>query len=219
MSKTLNLSENPQYRLNRLHQKFPEIATVNKAREFIRVEPFNYTIGAAELEDVAMIWAYLFQDKEIDAIVGLPYAGLRLMAVPGLLLGATLLPATREDGAAQRYGRRVGYRNESYTRRREVQSYIGEAQPGMKVLVVDDVIAYGETMNAAILSLMQAGLDVVGACAVFEKVWQGGSEKIARETGITPFSVISVESITEDDTLILRPPHQIPDRPETVIAK
>ncbi|HEX7018106.1 MAG TPA: phosphoribosyltransferase family protein, partial [Patescibacteria group bacterium] len=98
----------------------------------------------------------------------------------------------------------VSFSNASFTMNsEEVRSHIGFVEAGMKVLLVDDVIAHGTTAVTAINALQAAGIEVVGLAVLFDKAWQGGRERIKKETGIEPFSLISIQEITPEGEIRL----------------
>lgn len=73
----------------------------------------------------------------------------------------------------------------------------------MKVLVVDDVVAHGNTAVAALTALQKAGVEVIGLAVLFDKVWQKGTQRIFQETGVKVSSLISIEQITTQGDLVL----------------
>lgn len=67
----------------------------------------------------------------------------------------------------------------------EVELHIDAIQPGQRVLLVDDLVATGGTMLAAIKLLQQLGGNVVEALAIIDLPDLGGSRLIAETE--TPF--------------------------------
>lgn len=53
------------------------------------------------------------------------------------------------------------------------------SKPGLKCLIIDDLIATGGTMEAAAKLLRQCGAEVVGALAIIELLDLKGREKLA----------------------------------------
>lgn len=190
-----------------LKQLFLDSAFVKDAEKgYVVVENFNLAIDPDILELASRCWADSFRDfKDIDAVVGLPDAGARL--APGLaekLHAHAILPSKRVPHPPGAWKDVVSYSNSSFTTNQdEVKSHIGFVRPGMKVLLVDDVVAHGNTAVAAILALQAAGVEVVGLAVLFDKTWQKGTQRVSAETGITVTSLISIQEIQADGKLMI----------------
>ena len=70
-------------------------------------------------------------------------------------------------------------------------------QPGEKVLIIDDFMAYGEASRGLISLVQQAGGEVVGLGAVVEKAFQGGGQKL-RDEGYKVESLAVISKIHDD---------------------
>jgi xanthine phosphoribosyltransferase len=184
-----------------LKQRFLENAFVkDAAKGYIVVKDFNLAIDPDIIQFASMCWAEQYHSQtDIDAMVGLPDAGARLVSVlAGMLRVGRILPSKRTDQAPGSWTDVVSYSNASFTgNKKDVVSQIGFVKAGAKVLVVDDVVAHGNTAVAAIKALQQAGAEVVGLAVLFDKAWQGGVESIKKETGVETFSLISIKNITD----------------------
>jgi xanthine phosphoribosyltransferase len=189
-----------QDKLDFLTHKFLQSAFVKDAEKgYIVVKNFNLAIDPDVLEFASRCWAeHYHNDTSIDAIVGLPDAGARLVSVLGEMLRVgSILPSKRSSIVPGAWEDVVSYTNSSFTmEQEEIKSHIGFVKPGMRVLLVDDVIAHGNTAVAAIKALQQAGVEVVGLAVLFDKAWQDGVTKIAQATGVEPFSLIHIQEIT-----------------------
>lgn len=192
-----------------LKQLLLEQAFVKDAEKgYIVVQNFNLTIDPDILELASRCWADVYQEfAPIDAVVGLPDAGSRLAPVLAEKLHVKhILPSKRVQTAPSAWQDVVSYTNASFTTNQdEVKSQIGFVKPGMKILLVDDVIARGHTAVAAIKALQAAGVEVVGLAVLFDKVWQEGLKRITEETGIHVTSLISIEKIEADGKILLEP--------------
>jgi xanthine phosphoribosyltransferase len=191
-----------------LKQLFLDSAFVKDAEKgYVVVENFNLAIDPDVLELASRCWADLFQaEKDIDAVVGLPDAGARLAPLLAEKVHAhAILPSKRVPHPPGAWKDVVSYSNSSFTTNQdEVISHIGFVRPGMRVLVVDDVVAHGNTAVAAIHALQKAGVEVIGIAVLFEKAWQKGSARIEAETGVHVSSLISLEQITSDGKILLK---------------
>ena len=190
-----------------LKQLFLQSAFVKDAEKgYVVVESFNLAIDPDVLELASRCWADLFKDfKDIDAVVGLPDAGARLAPLLAEKIHAkTILPSKRVPHPPRAWKDIVTYSNSSFTTNQdEVVSHIGFVRPGMKVLLVDDVVAHGNTAVAAIQALQKAGVIVIGIAVLFDKTWQKGSHRIEKETGVKVSSLISLKHITPAGEIVL----------------
>jgi xanthine phosphoribosyltransferase len=180
-----------------LKQQFLQGAYVKDAAQgYVVAKEFNLTIDPQLLTIASQCWAEQFRNTHnIDAIVGLPDAGARLVPVVGTMLHIPhILPSKRALVVPGAWENVVSFSNASFTTGQQaVSSHIG----------FDDVIAHGTTAIAAIQALQAAGAEVAGMQVLFEKVWQGGAKKIQAETGITPFSLIRIQEIQHDGKIVL----------------
>lgn len=191
-----------------LKQLFLHSAFVKDAEKgYVVVENFNLAIDPDVLELASRCWADLYgEHKDIDAVVGLPDAGARLAPLLAEKIHAkTILPSKRVPHPPGAWKDIVSYSNSSFTTNQdEVVSHIGFVRSGMKVLLVDDVVAHGNTAVAAIHALQKAGVIVVGIAVLFDKTWQKGRERIEKETGVKVSSLISLEQITPEGEIVLQ---------------
>ena len=131
-------------------------------------EPAAWQSTVAQLTEVA-------RAASPDLIAGIESRGFLLAAPLALTLarGVTML---RKPGKLP--GETIGldYELEYGADRIEIQA--DAVRPGTRVLVVDDLLATGGTMAAAIALLRRTGADVVGACAIIELTFLGGRGRI-----------------------------------------
>lgn len=190
-----------------LKNQFLQSAYVKDAKSgYVVAKPFNLCIDSDILEIASRCWAEHFRSENIDVIVGLPDAGARLVSILANMLGiSTILPAKRSTQVPGAWENIVTYENDSFTTSlKAVKSHIGFVPAGSRILIVDDVVARGETAIAAIAALQKKKVTVVGVAVLFDKTWQGGIERIKKETGVSVFSLISIEKITSDGQITLR---------------
>lgn len=194
-------------KLDFLKKKFCKSALVKDAdKGYVVVEDFNLAIDPDVLQMASKCWADNYHTvKDIDVIVGLPDAGSRLVSILAEMLRVRkILPSKRTLVIPGAWKDVVSFSNSSFTtNQEEVQSHIGFVKKGMKVLLIDDVVAHGTTAIAAIQALLSAGVEVVGLAVLFDKEWQGGIEQIKQETGVDTFSLISIKSINKKGEISL----------------
>lgn len=194
-------------KLEILKQIFLKSAFVKDAKKgYVVVQNFNLAIDPEVLDLASRCWADIYQVYgAIDAVIGLPDAGSRLAPLLAEKLHVQyILPTKRVTTPPGAWQDVVSYTNSSFTTNQdEVVSHIGFVKPGMRVLLVDDVIARGHTAIAAIQALQSADVHVVGLAVLFDKTWQQGMKKITEQTGIKVSSLISLQRIAEDGQLVL----------------
>ena len=119
-----------------------------------------------------------FKDKNIDYVVGiesrgfifgsaLAYnlkAGLVLIRKPGKLPAETI---------SQEYALEYGTD--------KIEMHVDAVEPGKRVLVIDDLLATGGTVNASIKLLQKTGADIVGAAFVIELTDLKGRENLPKD--------------------------------------
>ena len=106
-----------------------------------------------------------FARDEIDVVLGIESRGFLFAAPIAYSLGAVLVPARKEG--------RLPYRTTSVTYTLEygqdaLEMHIDALSGGHRVLIVDDLLATGGTMAAAVRLVEQAGGQVAGIAVLIE---------------------------------------------------
>lgn len=125
----------------------------------------------------AVIAALADSAHEIDLVAGIDARGFLLGSGVALALGVGVLPVRKAGKLpppvhAQSYGLEYG------TATLEVPAE-AVALNGRRVLVVDDVLATGGTVTAAVQLLRRCGAEVVGVAVVLEVAGLGGRARLA----------------------------------------
>lgn len=186
-----------------LRQTFLQDARVLDVRQgYISVSPFNLRMRPEVLKAASTVIAHEFADQEVDVIHGIPHSGNYLATAVALKFGRGVrLHSSRKDQHVP-----VSWRD---VFRREVRSFTTSGEgitvysginlsfvsQDEKVLVIDDVCATGHTGTTIIKGLQDHGVQVLGFAVLFDKVFQGGLEAVAR-LGVKAFSCVRVEKIT-----------------------
>ena len=113
---------------------------------------------------------------DADVVAGIEARGFLLGAAVALVAGTGVVPV-RKAGKLPRVAASRTYELEYGTATLELPA--GAVEPGVRVLVVDDVLATGGTAAAAVELLAEAGADVVGFGALLELTALGGRDRLA----------------------------------------
>jgi adenine phosphoribosyltransferase len=121
--------------------------------------------------------ANYYRNHEIDMLVGVESRGFILAAPLAIALGRGFVPV-RKPGKLP--GPKIGveYALEYGTDRLEIHS--DALSKGMRVLMVDDLLATGGTMEAACRLVEQLGGEVMGCAFVVELPELKGRERLTR---------------------------------------
>ena len=125
---------------------------------------------AAAIAEMAAPW----QDAKIDAVVGIESRGFILGAALALRLGTGFVPV-RKPGKLPARTLSLDYVLEYGNDR--LQIHADALAPGARVIVVDDVLATGGTLSAAVALVRQQGAEVIGAAVLLELGFVGAREK------------------------------------------
>ena len=116
---------------------------------------------AAAIDDMAEPWRGI----SLDAIVGIESRGFILGAALALSLGVGFVPV-RKPGKLPARTLSLDYALEYGSDR--LQIHADALPPGARVVVVDDVLATGGTLKAALALTRQQGAEVIGAAVLLE---------------------------------------------------
>lgn len=188
-----------------MHQTFLSEARVLDARRgYISVSAFNLRMKPAIMRSAARVIADHFRASRIDVIHGIPHGGNYLATAVALAMaGNVRLHASRKDQNIPTSWKEV-YRRE--VRSSSLSGETGTVFAGInlsfvrsneRILLVDDICASGETGAEIIIGLIKRGVKVAGFAVMFDKMFQGGLERIA-QLGVEVYSCVRVKEITPD---------------------
>ena len=125
-----------------------------------------------------------YRDQEIDVIVAAEARGFIFAAPMALEFGVSFVPI-RKPG-------KLPYERHSHVYDLEygsdtLEMHIDGVNPGQKVLVVDDLLATGGTVDACCQLLQKCGAEIIGCAFVIELIDLGGANLLEK---FKPFSLI-----------------------------
>ena len=147
---------------------FPEPGIVFKDITPVLADPAAFTTLVEALAEP-------YRDSGVTKVAGIEARGFTLATPVARLLGAGFIPV-RKPGKLPYETVREDYSLEYGTDSLEIHT--DAAQPGEKVLLVDDVIATGGTAAAAIRLLKKIGADVVGFAVFIELSFLNGAKML-----------------------------------------
>jgi len=124
------------------------------------------------------------RDRKIDVVAAAEARGFLFAAPLALELGAGLVPIRKRG--------KLPYKTISHTYELEygtdtLEMHVDAIPPGANVLVLDDLLATGGTIEACCRLVEKAGGKVVGCAFVLELANFGGASKVAK---YRPFSLV-----------------------------
>ena len=210
----------PNADLTFLRKEFLRDAKViDLERGYISASSFNLRMKPAILMAAGRLIAHALKDARVDIIHGIPHSG-------NFLATAVALAMDKETPTAGKQIRLHSSRKDQHVPatwkdifRAETRSFttsnsgmtifsginLSFVLPGDRVLLVDDVCATGETGTRLVEGLLKRNVTVAGFAVLFDKVFQGGLEQVAR-LGITVYSCISVLEIGKHDLITIAQP-------------
>ncbi len=203
---TPTLSSNIEFLKKRFIQ---DIHVFNREKGYLSVPSFNLRMDPKVLKAAALAIAENFQDDDFNSIHGIPHSGNFLAAAVSMEIKKDVrLHTSRKDQVIPTTWKEV-YRKEvrSFTTSNDGSDVfaginLSFVHKGDKILLIDDVCARGETGYGLIKGLQESGIKVIGYAVLFDKVFQGGMERISK-LGVKTFSCVRVNRILQGDTVEL----------------
>ncbi len=159
----------------------------------------KYTLASGQLSQYYIDCRFALSYAEVRRLAGemiLNKLGdVKVQAVGGMMIGAYPVAIAVSD-AVDRKGLQVP----TFIVRKEpkihgMKKYIeGAVEPGMRVLVVDDVVTSGKSTVDAINRCRDEGLRVVKAIALIDRQEQQGRENIEK-TGVSFDSILTLKDL------------------------
>lgn len=132
-------------------------------------------LNAQGLRDTVQALAEPYRGQKVDMVAGIESRGFILAAPLALELNVGMVPV-RKPGKLPGQTLGVDYTLEYGQDRLEIHA--DALQKGMRVLMVDDLLATGGTMEAACRLVERVGCEVMGCAVVAELVDLKGRERL-----------------------------------------
>lgn len=144
----------------------------------------DITTAIKDAEALKLIIDFLtekFKDKKIDYVVGIESRGFIFGSALAYNLGAGLV-LIRKPGKLPAKTISQTYDLEYGTDK--IEMHCDAIEKGKNVLVIDDLLATGGTVNASIKLLNQTGANIIGAAFVIELTDLKGREKLPQDVEV-----------------------------------
>ncbi|MFK8112886.1 MAG: adenine phosphoribosyltransferase [Rubripirellula sp.] len=155
---------------------------------FRDITPMLADPGALKAAAEALAAPYLGQ--KIDIVAAAEARGFIFAAPMAMQLGAGFVPI-RKPGKLPFEMHSFAYELEYGTD--ELQIHVDGVKPGQRVLIVDDLLATGGTMEACCRLLEKCDAEIVGCSFLIHLVQLGGEQRLS------PYDVKSVLRYDQDD--------------------
>jgi adenine phosphoribosyltransferase len=142
------------------------------------------------IKTAAAALAAPYKDTKVDIIAAAEARGFIFAAPLALALGAGFVPI-RKPGKLPFDLHSFAYELEYGTD--ELQMHVDGVKPGQRVLIVDDLLATGGTMEACCRLLEKSDAEIVGCAFLIHLTPLGGEERLR------PYEVQSVLKYDQDD--------------------
>lgn len=178
-------------------QTHPEVIGVDALAEKIRKIP-NWPQEGILFHDITPVlqspqyfrllvdlMVYRYMDQKIDVVAGLDARGFIIGAALAYQLNVGFVPIRKKGKLpfttiAESYELEYGHAT--------IEMHTDAVKPGTRVLLVDDLVATGGTMNAGVKLIRKLGAEVVEAAAIIEFTDLPGGKKIRNE-GVPLFTL------------------------------
>lgn len=133
---------------------------------------------------------YRYMNKRLDLVAGIDARGFIVGSVLAYELNLGFVPVRKKGKlpyltVAEEYQLEYGSAS--------VEMHTDAVRPGQRVLLIDDLIATGGTMLAAMKLLQRLGANVYEAAAIIELSYLGGARAV-RASGTSLFSVCAFDA-------------------------
>ncbi|MDH7487981.1 MAG: xanthine phosphoribosyltransferase [Anaerolineae bacterium] len=170
----------------------------NMGRGILKVDSFvNHQVDAALMHEVGQELARRFANLGVTKVLTAEISGIAPALMTALALGVPIVYArkTKPITMPERIYTRTA---PSHTKGHEVALMVSPEflGPGDRVLIVDDFLATGKTIDALVQIVRDAGAELVGIGAVIEKTFEGG-RAVLEHYGVPIYALVTITSMED----------------------
>jgi len=183
--------------MDRLERSLLETPVIEKEGYHYFVHPISDgvpTLKPALLREIVVRIIRAADVENVDKIVTPAAMGIHISTGVSMMTDVPLVVVRKRE-----YGLDGEVSLKQVTGYSESEMFINDVYAGDRVLVIDDVLSTGGTLDAIVGALDEIGAEIVDIVAVIEKV--GGENRMAdREDDVT--SLVSVEMVDGEVTIV-----------------
>jgi xanthine phosphoribosyltransferase len=172
----------------------------NLGRGILKVDSFiNHQVDPALMLAIGGALAAHFGAMGINKVLTAEISGIAPAFTTALALGVPVVyarktkPVTMPDEVYRESA--PSHTKGEYVELMASPEFLG---PGDKVLIIDDFLARGKTIDALARLANDAGAEIVGVGAVIEKAFEGGREELAY-LNAPIYSLAVIKEMTDDE--------------------
>ncbi len=170
----------------------------NMGRGILKVDSFvNHQVDAALMYEAGQELARRFANLGVTKVLTAEISGIAPALMTALALGVPIVYArkTKPITMPERIYTRTA---PSHTKGHEVALMVSPEflGPGDRVLIVDDFLATGKTIDALVQIVRDAGAELVGIGAVIEKTFEGG-RAVLEHYGVPIYALVTITSMED----------------------
>lgn len=168
----------------------------NMGRGILKVDSFvNHQVDAALMYEAGQALAHRFANLGVTKVLTAEISGIAPALMTALALGVPIVYARKTKPITMPetiYVRTAP----SHTKGQEVALMVSPEflGPGDRVLIVDDFLATGKTIDALVQIVRDAGAELVGIGAVIEKTFEGGRAALEHH-GVPIYALVTIASM------------------------
>lgn len=169
----------------------------------VKVDFFlNHLVDTLAMEKIGEEIANFFKDYSPTKVLTVESSGIIPAFVTALNLEIPLLFAKKKGALTMKNV--LIEKTESRTREKEVELHVSKEflNKDDRILIVDDFLASGKTMEALIKIIRRSGAKLVGIAAVMEKEFEDGRSYLEKLTDVPIYTVFKIS--LEGDKLIFK---------------